>query len=310
MRGFSREFEPNRIALAPSALTAILHGLMPAPPTDARSFSARVARIEPCGADAFRLELDVDLPPIRASRFFMLRRESPAGAPIIPRPYSIYRQRPGRIEFLIQRLGPGSAALLDAEIGSEVRAIGPLGNGWPGLEPRPEPLVLLAGGVGSAPFPLLVDQLLSGFGGAPAFNPSDVHFLFGARSRDRLYDLEALKALPVPFHAATQDGSWGFHGHGLELLEHLQQTEVLPERVRLLACGPEPMLEAVERLALERGYPTWLSLESYMGCGVGICNGCPVPTREGGPMDAWPNAKCCVEGPVFPVEAVDLAALH
>ena len=47
-----------------------------------------------------------------------------------------------------------------------------------------------------------------------------------------------------------------------------------------------------------------------MGCGVGICNGCPVPTRPEGPLGAWPNAKCCVEGPVFEARAIDLAALH
>jgi hypothetical protein len=44
-----------------------------------------------------------------------------------------------------------------------------------------------------------------------------------------------------------------------------------------------------------------------MGCGVGICNGCPVPTRPDGPLGAWPNAKCCVEGPVFSVDAIALA---
>jgi hypothetical protein len=44
-----------------------------------------------------------------------------------------------------------------------------------------------------------------------------------------------------------------------------------------------------------------------MGCGVGICNGCVVPTRPDGPMGAWPNAKCCVEGPVFSIEAITVA---
>ena len=227
---------------------------MPAPPADSRSFLGRVTGIEPCGVDAFRLLVEADLPPIRASRFFMLRRESPAGAPLIPRPFSIYRQGPGRIEFLIQRLGPGSAALLDTEIGEPIRLVGPLGNGWPLLEPAGDPLVMLAGGVGSAPFPLLIEQCLAGHGGVPAFDPSQLFFLFGARSRDRLYDLEALANLGVPFEAATQDGSHGFHGHGLQLLEHLQQAGRIPERIRLLACGPEPMLEAVERLALERDH--------------------------------------------------------
>ena len=80
----------------------------------------------------------------------------------------------------------------------------------------------------------------------------------------------------------------------------------MPQDVRLLCCGPEPLMEAVERLGHERGLATWVSLETLMGCGVGICNGCPVPTRPDGPMGAWPNAKCCVEGPVFSTEAIAL----
>ena len=59
-------------------------------------------------------------------------------------------------------------------------------------------------------------------------------------------------------------------------------------------------------IARERGLECWLSLETLMGCGVGICNGCPVTTRGDGPMGAWPNAKCCVEGPVFSIEAITL----
>ena len=66
------------------------------------------------------------------------------------------------------------------------------------------------------------------------------------------------------------------------------------------------MLVAVERLARARNLECWLSLETLMGCGVGICNGCPVATRAEGPMGSWPNAKCCVEGPVFAADCVTL----
>jgi len=92
----------------------------------------------------------------------------------------------------------------------------------------------------------------------------------------------------------------------LALLEALWSSKEIPRQVRLLACGPHPMLVAVERLARAQGLECWLSLETLMGCGVGICNGCPVATRPEGPMGSWPNAKCCVEGPVFPVGAITL----
>ena len=286
---------------------------MPAPPDDARSCLARVVSATPCGADAFLLQVEPTTPvaPVRASRFFMLRPEHEDGrstAPIIPRPYSLYHQSGDRLEFLVQRLGRGSQALVELEVGATLRLTGPLGNGWPALEGGGDPWVMLAGGVGSAPFLLAIEQALGGFGGVTPCRPDELFYLFGARTSERLYDIDRFRSLGVRVEAATQDGSEGFRGHTLELLEHLQRTGEVPERVRLLACGPEPMLEAVEHLALERGLETWLSLETYMGCGVGICNGCPVPTRSGGPLGSWPNAKCCVEGPVFRVAEIDLAA--
>ena len=58
-----------------------------------------------------------------------------------------------------------------------------------------------------------------------------------------------------------------------------------------------------------RGLDCWLSLETLMGCGVGICNACPIPTRPEGPRGAWPNVKCCVEGPVFKTDEIALHAL-
>jgi dihydroorotate dehydrogenase electron transfer subunit len=286
---------------------------MPAPPPDARSRLARVTAKRPCGVDGYVIEVELkeDLPEVRASRFFMLRREERDGSsvsPLIPRPYSIYHQRGRRLEFLVQRIGRGSRALVEAPLGATLRLVGPLGNGWPALEGGGAPWVMLAGGVGSAPFLLAILQALAGFQGARPCRAEELWFLFGARSSDRLYDAERFRDLGVQVEFATQDGTRGFHGNTLELLAHLQAEGRLPERVRILACGPEPMLEAVERHAMAHGLEAWLSLESYMGCGVGICNGCPVPTREGGALGAWPNAKCCVEGPVFPVGDITLLA--
>lgn len=290
---------------------------MPAPPKDAVSQRARVASIRPCGSDAVVLRLVPERPfeSLRASRFFMLRRED-GTAPYIPRPYSVYREGPEAgsvdggepwVEFLIKVMGRGSQSLSSAAIGSHVRLIGPLGNGWPGLTAEGDPLVMLAGGVGSAPFPMAIEQLLRGLDGTPA-KPSDVHFLFGARDRGLLYDLEAFEELGVNVHTATVDGSHGLQGHVLQLLEKLQAEGAIPERVRLFACGPDPMLEAVHAHAIEKDLPCWLSLETLMGCGVGICNGCPVPTRAGGALESWSNAKCCVEGPVFAARDIELVS--
>lgn len=280
---------------------------MPAPPQDARSRSASVVRCTPCGADAFVLELDPgeELAPVRASRFFMLRRED-GTSPLIPRPFSLYRQRRGNLEFLIKVMGAGTQALVNAPPGSKMRLIGPLGNGWPAIDGDGPDWVMLAGGVGSAPFWMGIEQALGGMDGKRPARRNQVHLLLGAATSGLLYDLAGFQELGAPVHAATMDGSCGHQGHVLSLLAQLQATAKVPQRVRLLACGPERMLEAASHLALERGWDAWLSMETWMGCGVGICNGCPIPTRAQGPRAAWPNVKCCVEGPVFHVREVDL----
>jgi dihydroorotate dehydrogenase electron transfer subunit len=282
---------------------------MPAPPPDARSFLCEVVSVVPSGDDGVILGLEpersVELPAIRASRFFMLRRDD-ALSPAIPRPFSIYRRRGRTLEFLIKVMGRGTQALAAAAPGTRIRAIGPLGNGWPELDGDGPPWVMLAGGVGSAPFPLAIEQALAGFGGAKPARREQLFFLFGAARRGFLYDLEAFEKLGLHVHTATIDGSAGFRGNVLQLLEELQRRFVVPARIRVLACGPERMLEAVSSWCTAREVEAWLSLETLMGCGVGICNGCPIPTRPGGPRGAWPNVKCCVEGPVFRRDEIEL----
>jgi dihydroorotate dehydrogenase electron transfer subunit len=279
---------------------------MPAPPPDARSLVAETVRVAPCGLDAgiLTVRLPAPLAPVRASRFFMLRRED-GTSPLIPRPYSLYKQRGAELDFLILRQGRGSKALLALEQGQPVRLLGPLGNGWPSLATPGPAWVLMAGGVGSAPFFMAIEQGLRGFGSEGRAG-AGLHFLFGARSQTQLYDLAAFQALGVPTYTATQDGSHGFAGNVLELLESLMGAGRIPARVRVLACGPERMLTAVHAWSRRTGQEAHLSLETLMGCGVGICNGCPVPTAPNGPLGAWPNAKACVEGPVFCTDAIEM----
>ncbi|MCC6407315.1 MAG: dihydroorotate dehydrogenase electron transfer subunit [Planctomycetes bacterium] len=281
---------------------------MPAPPKDARSCLAEVLEVERVGDDGVILSVRPELPmlDVRASRFFMLRHEDPR-SPAIPRPFSLYRQRGTELDFLIKVMGRGTQALAQSRPGEKLRLIGPLGNGWPALDGDGPPWVLLAGGVGSAPFYLAIEQALKGMDGKKRCKKEQVTYLFGAARKGLLYDVEAFRGFGVKVFTATDDGSDGFKGNVLQLLDTLWTSGKVARECRLLACGPERMLEGVEKLAREKQLECWLSLETLMGCGVGICNGCPVPTRPDGPLGKWPNAKCCVEGPVFSTREIALA---
>ncbi len=264
--------------------------------------------VESCGDDGviLRIATESPLPPLRAARFFMLRREDRL-SPAIPRPFSVYRQVGRELWFLIKVMGAGTAALAGCAPGTKLRVIGPLGNGWPALDGDGAPWVMLAGGIGSAPFYMAIEQALAGMDGKRPARREQLVYLYGAARKGLLYDIEAFQSLGVRVAACTDDGSFGLKGNVLQLLAHLQEQKEIPAPVRLLACGPERMLEAVESHARRVGAEAWLSLETLMGCGVGICNGCPVPTIQQGPRGSWPNAKCCVEGPVFSTREVTLA---
>ncbi len=281
---------------------------MAAPPPDTRSQRAKVVSIRPSGSDGVVLSVrpSTAFGCLDAGRFFMLRGDEES-SPAIPRPFSLYRQGDsGILEFLIKVIGPGTEALAKSRVGEEVVMIGPLGHGWPELPQDGKPLVMLAGGIGSAPFYIALQQALAGTDQRPAVDPGQLHLIYGGRTKGLLYDIEKFEELGIAVTSCTDDGSFGFHGNVVQALEDHWRQSLLPGDVRLWTCGPEPMMRAVVKVAEDRDLQCWFSLETYMGCGVGICNGCAVLTCKEGSLGSWPVAKCCVDGPVFAARDVQL----
>ena len=193
--------------------------------------------------------LDPGLP----GQFFML--EAP-GRPL-PRPMSLCVAPPGELGFLLEAIGPGTRALAALERGDRIRIFGPLGNGYRLDVVKP---LLVGGGIGIAPLPYLSETL----GGPPA--------LLGFRS-----SRHAEAAALVPKAEVVVEPTF--------------VTEPLASLAGdhdVLACGPEPMLEAVRALA-PRAQLAW---EAPMACGYGACYGCTVE------IDGVLK-RLCVEGPVL-----------
>jgi dihydroorotate dehydrogenase electron transfer subunit len=188
-------------------------------------------------------------------QFFML--EAP-GRPL-PRPMSVCLAPPGELAFLIDPVGPGTRALCSVEPGEPLNVLGPLGNGFFLDVERP---LLVGGGIGVAPLPYLSEAL-----GRPSA-------VLGFRSR-----LHAAAGELVP--------------NAEIVIEPTFVTEAMPTGYDVLACGPEPMLAAVGRLAPA----AQLAWEAPMACGYGACYGCAVEIR--GEL-----RRLCVEGPVLSAEAV------
>jgi dihydroorotate dehydrogenase electron transfer subunit len=239
----------------------------------------------------------------RAGQFVMLQvREG--NDPLLRRPMSIYRVpagRRGEIQILYKVVGEGTRYLSRQPAGAGILTLGPLGNGFAlpaaagrgrsGDATRP---VLVAGGIGVAIFPFLVDTLR-----ARGVRPL---VLFGARARRDLVALDYFRARRLMVRLATEDGSQGVKGYVTRLLEPLLEESPPGGMPQLFVCGPTPMMRAVAALAMGAGAPCQLALESHMPCGIGVCLGCVVRGREAVPA----FRRVCSEGPVFEAAAVTL----
>jgi len=185
-------------------------------------------------------------------QFFML--EAPGR--VLPRPMSLCQAPPGELAFLLEAIGPGTRALSTLDAGDAINVLGPLGNGFRLDIERP---LLVAGGIGIAPMPYLLETLGVG---VPA--------VLGFRTH---HHSEAARLVPG----------------ARVVVEPRLVTELVPEEPHdVLACGPEPMLEAIRALAPN----AQLAWEAPMACGYGACYGCVVE-REGHLL------RLCIDGPVL-----------
>lgn len=273
-------------------------------PTDARCGPATIVARRSCGPDAFILEVDLAEPlaSLTPGRFAMLAPLEPNEL-TVPRPFSIYEQLSSqRVSFLVQVLGKGTLVLGEIPLGEDLLCIAPLGNGFTVAAPERE-VVLVAGGVGSVPFLIYLQQRM--FAAKSQTESSNTHFLYGARNKERLYDHASFDMDGVNTIHATDDGSSGFQGNVVEALDNELESGRIGADALFCACGPSPMLHGFDGFARARQLDFQVSLETYMGCGFGVCNGCPTATASGGQFGDWPWAKACLDGPIF--DATDIA---
>ncbi len=214
----------------------------------------RVLANEPVGPySLIRIERG-GLEPGVPGQFFML--EAPGR--LLPRPMSLCQAPPGELSFLLEAVGPGTRALAGVEPGDELHVFGPLGNGYRLVV---EKALLVGGGIGVAPFAYLSEQL---------GNPKAI---LGFRS-----DRHAEAAALVPNAEVVVEPTL--------VTEPL--SDLVTDRYKVFACGPEPMLEAVRELAPD----AQLAWEAPMACGYGACYGCSVE------IDGVLQ-RLCVAGPVL-----------
>jgi len=201
----------------------------------------------------------------------------------LPRPFSIHQADGDRISlfYAVREGGQGTGWLAGQEAGALVPIFGPLGNGF-SINSRAKSLLLVAGGTGIAPLYFLAKHA--------AKNKYKVTLLYGTADKNRYPVSPEIEAVAV-----TEDGSVGEKGFVTDLLPRFAE-----QADQVFACGPMPMYRDIYRRQRElklEGKPVQISLEVRMGCGVGVCYGCTVKTKNG-------LKQVCKDGPVFDLDEV------
>ena len=201
------------------------------------------------------------------------------------KPFSVAYDSGSETKITFFAVGPMTEELAKCQVGDLVGLRGPFGTSYE-WEPG-QHIALVAGGYGAAPMYFVASESVH--------HGCTLEVIVGARSEEHLLYLEELESLPhVSLHITTDDGSKGFKGFNVQLLEKMLEVTQDPKTDdspidQVFACGPERMLKACSDLCHKYQVPSQLSLERYLKGGYGLCGNCVVD-----PL----GIRLCTDGPV------------
>ena len=211
--------------------------------------------------------------------------------PFLRRPMSIEHIYKDAISILYKVVGEGTRLLAQIQTGTTISVQGPLGNGFP-LPKAYERYILVAGGIGIAPFPALAEQVMQELGYTP-------EIVIAARNRSAVLLYKDFSRMGCPVTVITDDGSEGMKGFASDALRRLEPDE----HSLIYCCGPMVMMAAVHDVCTECNAICYASLEAEMACGDGVCMGCVVETTAND--EAQRMVRVCREGPIFDTRQID-----
>jgi len=205
--------------------------------------------------------------------------------PFFRRPFSVYRAK-NHVEIFYEAIGRGTDIMADMKKGDNVDVLGPLGEPFTLPSKNIKHVVMVAGGIGIAPFLILSDVLKR--------KKLKMTLLYGGRSRGHVYPMREFKANGSLVHVATDDGSIGVKGRVSKLFSKIKSKG---EETFIYTCGPTPMMASVQKFAKQKHIQGEAACEELMACALGACLGCSIQTKAG-------YKTVCYDGPVFDLHQV------
>ena len=237
-------------------------------------------------------------PRMRAGQFVNLLT-STGIVPLLRRPMSIHRvvEHMGVASgfcVLYDVIGPGTRNLRDMKKGERISFIGPLGNQI-SVPETARRAILIAGGVGVGPIKFVAESLQKA-------GMRDVTVCYGARDADHAAPVKEVAPDGCRVLQVTDDGSAHRKGWVTDLVKELMGSGRLAPGDYVFTCGPVPMFQAVRALLQPAGIAAEAATEEFMGCGFGVCFGCPLKQRQ--PDGSIAFKLCCVDGCIFPLDSL------
>ncbi len=206
-------------------------------------------------------------------------------APLLRKPLAIYKQDANTVEVLYRVVGQGTKLLSEYKPAETISVLGPLGNGFPLFD---KPAFIVGGGIGIPPIYSLAKAIGANKGTIA---------LLGFKTADELAICDGFEDYIDQLIITTDDGSYGIKGNIIEGLNSLDPA-TLPKIG--YGCGPTPMLKGLKTWASSQETSLYLSVEKYMGCGIGVCAGCSIKATKNG------YYKVCKDGPIFNALDIEL----
>ncbi|MFC1669825.1 dihydroorotate dehydrogenase electron transfer subunit [Spirochaetota bacterium] len=208
--------------------------------------------------------------------------------PLLRRPFSIFNHDGNLIEIIIKSVGKGTKILCGSQPGT-IDILGPLGKGFTLVENKK--VLLAGGGVGNAPLYYLSRKLKE-------LN-NTIYYIYGSQSKEYIYLEEMYEPSTDNFIITTDNGTKGKRGFTTDIAGELLGSEKID---MVYTCGPSKMMMKMASLVNDNT-EIEVSLETYFGCGIGLCVGCTVETSEG-------LKRACYDGPVMNGKTLKWDSLH
>lgn len=210
---------------------------------------------------------------------------------LLRRPISVNTvdEEAGTLGLIIQAKGKGTQHLCALPSGVQVDVLGPLGRGFT-VDENVKKAAVIGGGIGVAPLRYIIEQ-----------HPGVIFDAYlGFRNEQLAYQLEVFESLCDTLSLSSDDGTLGEQGFVTDALAKMMADK---DYDAIYACGPTPMVKALQKALAPYDVPCQISLEERMGCGIGACKVCVCRIKAAAGYD---NLTVCEDGPVFDLSEVIL----